>query len=365
MTSCGPGSDRRSRRRPEPRIWPMPSPRCWRPSRATSCRSRPPTALAGAAALADDVIDDIVATRHRADERRRDARGRARRRRTAGARRDRPDQAARPCEPGAPQRRPLIATRIEMFMPDGQDPSASDLRSRQARARRPRSRSGPRAGKRDGRLPLRSHAAARRGLLDRHAAADGQRLAARRPRLLLHAHRRHRALPAHARQGRVLSDGMGRQRPADRAPRAELLRRALRSVAAVRPGVRAAGQAGQAADPGVAPELHRALHPADGRRREGLRAPVALSRPVGRLVDDLRDDRPPRAARVAAGVPAPAAARRWPISSKRRRCGTSTSAPPSRRPSSKIASSRAPITGSASRGPTAAASSRSTRRGPS
>ena len=77
-------------------------------------------------------------------------------------------------------------------------------------------------------------AAARRGLLHRHAAADGQRLAARRPRLLVHAHRRHRAVPADARQGGVLSDGVGRQRPADRAARAELLRRALRSVAAVR-----------------------------------------------------------------------------------------------------------------------------------
>ena len=72
-------------------------------------------------------------------------------------------------------------------------------------------------------------------LLDRHAAAHRQRIAARRPRLLVHPHRSRRALPADARQGRVLPDGMGRQRPADRAPRAELLRRALRSVAAVRP----------------------------------------------------------------------------------------------------------------------------------
>ena len=38
-------------------------------------------------------------------------------------------------------------------------------------------------------LPLRPLASARRGLRDRHAAADGERLAARRPRLLLHAHR--------------------------------------------------------------------------------------------------------------------------------------------------------------------------------
>ncbi len=36
----------------------------------------------------------------------------------------------------------------------------------------------------------------------------------------------------------------------------------------------------------------------------GLRAPVAPSRPVDRLVDDLRDHRPAGAARVAAGVPA-------------------------------------------------------------
>ena len=75
-----------------------------------------------------------------------------------------------------------------------------------------------------------------RGLLDRYAAAHGERVAARRPRLLLHPHRRHRAVPAHARQGGLLSDGMGRQRPADRTARAELLRRPLRSVAALRAG---------------------------------------------------------------------------------------------------------------------------------
>ena len=96
------------------------------------------------------------------------------------------------------------------------------------------------------RLPLRSREAEGRGLRHRHAAADRQRLAARRARLLVHAHRHHRALSADARARGVLSDGVGRQRPADRAPRAELLRRAVRSVAAVRPVVRAAGQAAEA-----------------------------------------------------------------------------------------------------------------------
>ena len=78
----------------------------------------------------------------------------------------------------------------------------------------------------------------RAGLLHRHAAADGERLAARRARVLLHAHRHRRPLPADARPGGLLPDGLGRQRPADRAPGAELLRRALRPVAALRPGLR-------------------------------------------------------------------------------------------------------------------------------
>ncbi len=158
-----------------------------------------------------------------------------------------------------------------------------------------------------GDLPVRSPCPARPGLRHRHAAADGERLAARRPRLLLHPHRRHRALPAHVRQGRLLPDGVGRQRAADRTPGAELLRRPLRSVAAVRSGLRTARQAGQAGDLGVAAELHRAVRAPDRRGREGVRGAVAPARALGRLVDDLRDDQPRRAARLAARLPQPAA----------------------------------------------------------
>ena len=43
---------------------------------------------------------------------------------------------------------------------------------------------------------------------------------------------------------------------------------------------------------------------ADARRREGVRASVAASGTVGRLESDLRDDRPRRAARLAARVSA-------------------------------------------------------------
>ena len=166
-------------------------------------------------------------------------------------------------------------------------------------------------------------------------------------------------------QGRLLSDGMGRQRPADRAARAELFRRPLRSVAAVRPVVSAAGQAGEAADLGFAAELHRAVRAADRRRREGVRGALAVPRAVGRLVDDLRDDRPARPAHFAGGVPAAAAQGAWRISSKRRRCGTWTSGRPSRRPSSRIASSRAPTTAIRFTQPDGRRSSRSRRRGPS
>ena len=135
---------------------------------------------------------------------------------------------------------------------------------------------------------------ARAGLLDRHAAADRERLAARRPRLLLHPHRRGRPLPADARAGGLLPDGLGRQRPADRAPRAEPLRRALRPVGApttphFQPPCRAVREGARV---GLAPELRRAVPAPDRERRAGLRGAVAHARAVGRLVDDLHDDRP-------------------------------------------------------------------------
>ena len=114
-----------------------------------------------------------------------------------------------------------------------------------------------------GHLPLRPHPAARERLRHRHPAADRQRQPARRARLLLHPHRPDRALPADARQGGVLPDGLGRQRPADRAPRPELLRRPLRPVAAVRPRLHPAGQARRQASGADQPtQLRRAVRAA-------------------------------------------------------------------------------------------------------
>ena len=65
-----------------------------------------------------------------------------------------------------------------------------------------------------GHVSLRPFGGPRARLLHRYAAADGERVVARGARLLLHPHRHHRPLPADARQGRLLPDGLGRQRPA-------------------------------------------------------------------------------------------------------------------------------------------------------
>ncbi len=195
------------------------------------------------------------------------------------------------------------------------------------------------------------------GVRDRHPAADGQRLAAHGVGVRLRPDRQHRPLPADARQDAVLPDGLGRQRPADRAPGAELLRGALRPRAAVRPGVRAAGQPAEGPGEHRPADLRRAVPAADRGGREGLRAALAHARPVGGLGADLHDDRPGEPAGLAAGLPAQPGPGRGVRAGGADAVGRRTSGPPSRRPSSRTASSPPPTTGSASRARTASRSS--------
>ena len=169
-----------------------------------------------------------------------------------------------------------------------------------------------------GRLPVRSgRCDPRDDLLDRHAPADRVGLAAHRPRVLVHAHRPRRPVPAHARPARVLPDGLGRQRPAHRAPRAELLRCALRPHAALRPRLRPAlrGRRQQehegrrpAADQPT--QLHRALRTPHRRGRAAVRGPVPPARPLGGLEAVLPHHRRRGDLHVAAGVRAQRRARR-------------------------------------------------------
>ena len=130
----------------------------------------------------------------------------------------------------------------------------------------------------------------------RHRHATTHRVAARAcgPHVLLHPHRCHRPLPAHARARRLLPDGLGRQRAAHRAPGAEPLPRALRPDAALR--ARPSSPPGRASRDRRSPCRARtssSLPAADRRGRAGLRGPLAAPRPVGRLVADLRHHRRP------------------------------------------------------------------------
>ena len=155
--------------------------------------------------------------------------------------------------------------------------------SREAHARRTRRALDRGLGARR-HLPLRPHEDPRRDLLDRHPAADGQRRAAPGPRLLLQPDRHGRPLPAHARARGLLPDGLGRQRPERRAPRPAHLRRHVRPVAPLRPGVRRARDAAEAADPDLAAQLRRAVRRAHRAARAGvLRAldPGRASRSTG------------------------------------------------------------------------------------
>ena len=113
-------------------------------------------------------------------------------------------------------------------------------------------------------LPLRPHEDPRPDLLDRHAAADGQRRAPPGPRLQLHPHRHRRPLPPHARPRGLLPDGLGRQRPQRRAPRPAHLRRhaaTRRSPTTRRSSL--PDDAAEAADPDLAAQLRRAVRRAD------------------------------------------------------------------------------------------------------
>ena len=126
---------------------------------------------------------------------------------------------------------------------------------------------------------------------------DRERLAARRVTCSLHPHRHRRPLPAHARPRGLLPDGLGRQRPGHRAAGAELLRRSLRSAAAVRRRrLRVPAKAGNLPSshremPISRRRLRRAVRAARRRGRGEVRGAVARARPLGRLVVHVHHDR--------------------------------------------------------------------------
>ena len=158
-----------------------------------------------------------------------------------------------------------------------------------------------------GHLFVRSCGHAGPGLRGGHSPAHGQRFAAHGPRVQLHAHRHRRPLLAHAREVRLLSHGMGRQRPPHRAPRAELLRRVVRPVGAVRRRFPAAvprrPAEGPQGGPGVATELHRTVRGTHRSGRESVRGPLPPAWSLRGLVAALRDHRRAVTTRITARFP--------------------------------------------------------------
>ena len=202
-----------------------------------------------------------------------------------------------------------------------------------------------------GHLPLRPDEDPRAGLLHRHPAADGERVAARRARLLLHAHRhRSRATSgcAAARSSTRWAGTTTGCRPSAgcRTTTASAATRRCPTTPAFAPPEKPDAKQQVPISPA---QLRRAVRAADRRGRD--RRFEALWRRLGLSVDWSQtyatiDDRVAR--RVAARVPAQPRARRGLPGRGARRCGTSPSAPRSRRPSWRTASSPAPTTGSPS-----------------
>ncbi len=158
-------------------------------------------------------------------------------------------------------------------------------------------------------LPVRPHQGPGPGLLHRHTPAHRVGHPAPRPRVLLHPHRHDRPLPAHAGPRGLLSDGVGRQRPQRRAPRAAPHRHPLRPLAPLRPRLPPARDRGQEgpARPRQPAQLRRAVRRGGRAARAELLRPVVEPGPVGRLGPHV----PHHRARVDPGQPArlPAAGR--------------------------------------------------------
>ena len=99
----------------------------------------------------------------------------------------------------------------------------------------------------------------------------------------------------------------------------------------------------------LAAELHRALPPGHAPGRGGVQGALAADRPLGRLARGVLDHRRPLPPPGAGRASSTSSRRATSTASRRRRCGTSTSRPPSRRPRSRTARRGARSTTSRSR----------------
>ena len=164
------------------------------------------------------------------------------------------------------------------------------------------------------------------------------------PRVQLHAHRRHRALPAHARAGTSSTRWAGTTTacPPSAACRTTSTCAAIRRAPyEPEPRARARRARRRRKEPPRAASRARTSSSCASRvTREDEEAFKELWRRLGLSVDwraGVRDDRRPLPPARAALVPRPVRRRATSTASRRRRCGTSTSRPRSRRPRSRTA----------------------------
>ena len=206
---------------------------------------------------------------------------------------------------------------------------------------------------------VRPHQAPRRGVLDRHAAADRQRRAAHRARLL--------ATPTPTPS--PASSGCAARRSSTRwagtttgCPPSAACRTSSASAATPRcpttptsAGPAAARSRAIADQPA---ELHRAVRGGGARGREGVPDLWRNARAVRRLGADVHHHRRPRRSRTSQRAFLRNLARGEAYGPRPPRCGTSTSARRWPRPSSRTGSCPGHTTGSCSTAPTAPGRSR-------
>ena len=188
----------------------------------------------------------------------------------------------------------------------------------------------------------------RRDLLDRHAAADGAG-SLHVGHVFSYTHTDTIARYQRMRGKRSSTRWAGTTTACPPSGGCRTSSASLRSVAAVRPELRAARQDRRKPPPVPIsrPQLPRALRARSTIETSRCSRAVATARPVGRLVADLRHDRRAQPA-IAQLAFLRNIARGKAYTPRRPPCGTSTSRPPSPKPSWKTATARLPTTASRS-----------------
>ena len=250
-------------------------------------RSTRGTGARGLRAILEEVLLEVMYDLP-SRSRRHAVRGRPLRRARAGAPRRSSPATTRNAAPRSSSARhaPAAEVRCRRAESDGDSVDSADGAAGEADRSTGSRRSGRARWEADGTYRVRPHEDARRDLLDRHAAADGQRLAAHGLGVRVRADRHDRPLPAHARATRSSTRWAGTTTASP--PSAGC--RTTTACAATRrcrttPTSRRPRSPAKRRDPDLAAELRRAVrHASSSRTRRSSRScgAASASRSTGR-----------------------------------------------------------------------------------